>query len=197
LGHLRSAYYLSSLDGKGNPIPWISYPALEYLRQFDFSKLNIFEYGSGNSTLFWAENAKSVTSVENDRAWFVKIRNRTWRKNNVALHFAKQKGAYINKIAIPKRRYDIIIIDGIYRFDCAKKCLAYLSKNGMIILDNSELFAQIAKYLRRKGYFEIDFSGFAPINSFTQTTSLFYKNTPKLKPKYHTYPKTPVGGLSY
>jgi hypothetical protein len=65
----------NSVDKFGNPIPWYTYPATEYLSHLDFSRLTVFEYGSGNSTLWWAKRAKSVFSVEDDKDWFEKISN--------------------------------------------------------------------------------------------------------------------------
>ena len=57
-------------DRDGNPIPWYTYPAIEYLAQFDYSDKKIFEYGCGNSSLFWAARAESVTSIEDNPEWF-------------------------------------------------------------------------------------------------------------------------------
>ena len=59
-------------DRDGNPIPWYTYPAIEYLAQFDYSDKKIFEYGCGNSSLFWAARAESVTSIEDNPEWFAK-----------------------------------------------------------------------------------------------------------------------------
>ena len=33
-------------DRDGNPIPWYTYPAIEYLSQFDYSDKKIFERGA-------------------------------------------------------------------------------------------------------------------------------------------------------
>lgn len=33
------------IDKNGEPIPWYTYPSIEYLSKIDFSNLNIFEYG--------------------------------------------------------------------------------------------------------------------------------------------------------
>ena len=44
----------------------------EYLSQFDYSDLKIFEYGCGYSSAFWAERAKKVVSVEDKTDWFEK-----------------------------------------------------------------------------------------------------------------------------
>lgn len=40
-----------AVDGAGQPVPWYTYPATEYLSHLDLSVLSVFEYGSGNSTL--------------------------------------------------------------------------------------------------------------------------------------------------
>ena len=36
-GHQRSLYERDAIDGNGDPLPWYTYPAIEYLRQLDFS----------------------------------------------------------------------------------------------------------------------------------------------------------------
>src|SRR3712207_2933796 len=67
--HVQSAALTRPVDAKGQPVPWYTYPAIEYVRQLDFSDKEVFEYGSGQSTLFWAQAAKRVVSVEEDEAW--------------------------------------------------------------------------------------------------------------------------------
>lgn len=53
-------------DKDGNPIPWYTYPAIEYLSQFDYGGKRVFEYGCGYSSLFWAERAAKVISIEDN-----------------------------------------------------------------------------------------------------------------------------------
>ena len=62
------------LDRDGNPIPWYTYPAIEYLSQFDYTKKKIFEFGCGYSSLFWAKRAQLVISIEDNPKWFEKWR---------------------------------------------------------------------------------------------------------------------------
>lgn len=40
------------VDRDGNPLPWYTYPAIEYLSQFDYGEKTIFEFGCGYSSLF-------------------------------------------------------------------------------------------------------------------------------------------------
>jgi hypothetical protein len=63
-GHAASSRAQVPIDGDGNPTPWYTYPAIAYLSQLDFSERIVFEYGSGNSTLWRGARSKRVVSVE-------------------------------------------------------------------------------------------------------------------------------------
>src|SRR5262245_47345504 len=71
-GHLRSAALMRSVDANGDPIPWITYPAIEFLKQLDLRDKTVFEYGCGGSTIFWGRNAGRVDSVEHNQE-FVEV----------------------------------------------------------------------------------------------------------------------------
>ena len=49
-GMYRSARIGESVDCHGNPQPWYTYPAIEYLKGRDLSGKDVFEFGSGYST---------------------------------------------------------------------------------------------------------------------------------------------------
>jgi len=57
---LTSIKKRSCIDKNKNPIPWYTYPAIEYLNNLDFTDKNVFEYGSGNSSLWCKENVKKL-----------------------------------------------------------------------------------------------------------------------------------------
>ena len=44
-GYDRSLRERSCVDKDGNAVPWMTYPAIEYLSQFDFSENTLFEWG--------------------------------------------------------------------------------------------------------------------------------------------------------
>lgn len=169
-GHFITTLKWTSIDDKGDPIPWYTYPAIEYIKQLDFSEKEVFEYGSGNSSLFWAKRARHITSIEHDSKWFEQISKSNLRNLDVKL--LEDKDDYINSIDVHDN-LDVIIIDGIYRKECAEKALTKLGKGGMIILDNSDKYINVPKVLRESGLIQIDMSGFGPINFYTWTTSLF------------------------
>ena len=51
-GFFKSVLRRASIDRRGLPIPWYTYPAIDFLVQIDFSDKTVFEYGCGNSTLW-------------------------------------------------------------------------------------------------------------------------------------------------
>lgn len=170
-GHFFSFEKKMCIDKNGSPIPWYTYPAIEYLNQLDFSGREIYEYGAGNSSLFWARKAKYVTSVENDRNWYLSIQ-KNQHKNQQLLLIENEKD-YVNSILQKNRKYDLIIIDGEWRYACAKIAVQCLEARGLIILDNSDWYPNTSEFLRKSGLIQVDFTGMGPINYYTWTTSLF------------------------
>lgn len=65
-GHFASVKLQKPIDRSGNPMPWFTYPAIEYLDSLDLSKANVFEWGSGNSTAYLASRCSSIESVQSD-----------------------------------------------------------------------------------------------------------------------------------
>ena len=154
----------------GSPIPWMTYPAIAYLNQLDFSKKQVFEYGSGSSTIYWSRRCKNVISVENDSDWYSKIS--AMNIDNAEIFFL-QGTDYVNKIQYHSP-HDVIVIDGRWRYDCGMHCLKFLRDGGMVILDNSERHPPIAKFFRDNGLIEVDMIGYGPINRYCWSTSIFF-----------------------
>lgn len=188
-GHSNSLEMKKSVDAQLNPIPWFTYPAIEFLSQFNYSELEIFEWGSGNSSFYFAQKCKSIISVEINNEWFdlnndYKLKNQTFILSN--------EEKFESEILNFNSLFDIIIIDSIKRSECANIALNKIKENGLIILDNSDRHPEICKFIRDKGFTEIDFHGFGPINNYTWTSSLFFKSF-SLKP-LNIQPVIPIGG---
>ena len=73
-GWLRSFRVGRPVDVAGNPVPWIAYPAIRFLETRVGADLKVFEYGAGNSTLWWAKRVARVISCESDAAWAEEVR---------------------------------------------------------------------------------------------------------------------------
>jgi hypothetical protein len=181
------------VNKEGEVIPWYTYPAIEYLEQFDFSKKSIFEWGSGNSSLYFSKKANKVTSIEHDKDWY-DIVSTQLQKNQLLHHVLLENyPAAINRF---NEKFDVIIIDGQRRFDCVMASDSFLKDDGMIILDNSDWFYLSAAYLREKlGLLQVDFHGFGPINDYTWTTSVFFTQKFNFPSIANRQPKNPKGGL--
>jgi hypothetical protein len=192
-GHQKSVRLGKPVDTALNPIPWYTYPAIEYLKQFDFSNKSIFEYGSGNSSIFWSSLANSVTSIETDSLWFEVI-NRI-KPHNLKIYLKEKKIEYVNSIIENNRLYDVIVIDGSFRYDCAKVASKLLTVDGFIILDDSERYPEICSILRKNDLIQVDFFGLSPIVYYTKTTSLFLKRQFRLQISLDKLPYFSIGSL--
>ncbi len=73
--------------------------------------------------------------------------------------------------------FDIVIIDGRYRKDCAETAIDVVRDGGIIIFDNADWYPEVCELIRLKGWFQIDFSGLGPIAPFPWTTSVFIKSS--------------------
>lgn len=190
-GHLRSAATLRSVDAAGEPIPWITYPAVEYLEQLDLTDKTVFEYGCGNSTLFWSRRARRVCSVEHVETFYREIH--PGLPANCTLSLETQPEDYVRAIARCGEPLDIIVIDGHSRVACSKIAAQYLRPGGFIMLDNSDWFYEASANLRGADLIEVDMSGFAPINDFVTTTSFYFHRDFRGKPRSNRQPLGAIG----
>jgi hypothetical protein len=184
----------STLKLNGKIIPWYTYPAIEYLNQFDFKGKKIFEWGSGSSSSFFADKGvDKVISIEHDELWYEKVKSEL--KNNQELVYS-DLNEYPVQIKKYLEKFDVIIIDGQRRYDCSKAAIGKLKEGGMIILDNSDWFYKSAQYLKEKlDLIQVDFHGFGPINNYTWTTSVLLSKEFNFKTLNSRQPGNAVGGL--
>lgn len=191
--HLASVRTGSCVDAQRNPVPWYTYPAIDYVRQLDFRGRSVFEFGSGNSTLFWGSVATRVVSVEDDERWFRMMAPKVPR--NCELILEPDLDAYPAVIARSGDRYDVIVVDGAARgktrLRCAEAAIGRLRDGGMIILDNSDWLPESSRLLREAGLIQVDMTGFAPISRHTQTTSFFLHRAFAFPPRG---PRQPMPG---
>jgi hypothetical protein len=179
------------VDGEGKFIPWLTYPMIEFLNGFDFSEKSVFEFGAGASTLYWADRAREVTSVELDPKWSARLATRV--PENVTLIHEPNGHLYASMPSKLNRKFDVIVIDGAERFRASQAAIEALASGGMIVLDNSEWYPNSADLLASSGLIEIAFSGFPPINAFCSTSSAFLSKDFAFSRRTRT---VPVGGRS-
>lgn len=178
VGWFESFLLLQSVDKNKNPIPWFSYPFIDFLTPRLTKDLVLFEFGSGNSTLFFAKRVKEVISVEHNKEWY-QIVNST-KPSNVKLIQTESDSVtdYVGYFSNLKEKVDIIIVDGLHRNECLINSINKLSENGVIILDDSERneYEQGKDFLLNNNFNSIEFWGIAPTVLFKKCTTLFYKS---------------------
>jgi predicted O-methyltransferase YrrM len=166
-----------SVDGNGKAIPWVTYSFIDFIKDRINKTQNIFEYGSGNSTIFYAERAGTVTSVEHDKGWFDAIKNSSPANAEMIFCELETDGDYAKKAASLGRKFDIIIVDGRDRVNCCKYGVDALSASGVIVLDDSErkVYDDARVFLKERGFKELFLSGISPGSLIEKATSVFYK----------------------
>jgi hypothetical protein len=192
-GHFRSVEEGRPVTDAGEPLPWYTYPALEYLRQLDFSAWDAFEFGGGNSSRFWSRRCRSLTTVESDRAWHATIAADALPSHEVLLE--DDPARYADAITRGDRRYDLIVIDGRHRRACAERAHHRLLPGGMILFDNADWWPDTCAYLRGQGLMQIDFTGPGPINRYTWTTSILFRDHLALRSSTGQQPEHGIGSL--
>ena len=181
-GYGRSIVENAPVDASGSPIPWYTYPMVEYLDSFDLSELRVFEYGCGNSTLWWAARVREVVSVEDKPEWYAKVSEMLPANSQLLLEADESR--YSESI---KRfgSFDLIVVDGIVRYQCCVEAVKHLNPGGAIILDNSDCLPRSTAFLRSTGLFEVAINGFTPLISRASRTSLFLSQPSRLRFKPH------------
>lgn len=175
-GWLKSYVSRKPLDADGSPVPWMNYAAIDLLKKRLNGSLDLFEWGSGYSTLFFAERVASVTSIEYDAGWYGIIRERA-PENARIVHQDYRQDGYVGALAASARKYHVIVVDGRERVACFSACFDHLHDDGVIILDDAsrDRYQQAFQLAENQGFRHIDFIGLKPRSHRTHQTTLFYK----------------------
>jgi hypothetical protein len=68
IGWFKSFESKSPIGRNSEPIPWVTYSFIDFIADRIQKHHTVFEFGSGNSTFYYAQRAQKVVSVEHDRA---------------------------------------------------------------------------------------------------------------------------------
>lgn len=175
-GWMRSLRERKPVDKDGNEIPWMNYSVIKFLGDRLRKDFNLFEFGSGYSTLFYARLVQSVTSVEYDEEWFEIVKKIA--PENVKLIFKEKdiNGEYCRVINSTGQKYDVVIVDGRDRVNCIKQSIEALTVRGVILFDDSqrEFSLEGINYAKEKGFHALDFEGLKPTGNEIDRTTILY-----------------------
>jgi hypothetical protein len=176
-GWFRSFAEGRPVDRQGNPVPFITYPAWEFLRRRIRPEMRVFEYGSGASTLWWAVRVKEIFSAEYQPEWYARISKQAPRNATVYLQPLGDKEAYARLAKKPGKQFCIVVIDGRERVRCALHAVEALAPDGVIVWDNSdrEKYEPGFRFLKERGFRRLEFVGLSPGVNERSETSIFYR----------------------
>lgn len=177
-GHFLSSFKISAVSKKGEPIPWYTYPCIDFLTQRSFSNKKILEFGGGQSSLWWAHRAESVLTFEGNQQWYSKINQLMPENVDLRLVSMRDRASCVSDIRAiisenPDIKYDVVVIDGLYReqmIDIAKDVVA---DQGVIVVDNADGY-DIYQGFMDTSLNRVDFFGYAPGVVLPHSTSIYF-----------------------
>lgn len=180
--------------------PWLPYLATHYIKSIRPKK--VFEWGSGQSTLFWLELGcvQQLVSIEHDEEWYKKLDIPDWvdyryipfeqgeicdDKANPECY--KSGSTQLGKVNFKNYvcaiddygLFDLILIDGMARVPCLVHAISHVAPGGCIVLDNT---GDRPYYLERtahlfgnyeQGWESIKFMGYGPELAYKWETTIF------------------------
>ncbi len=176
-GWIKSLSIYQPINSELKPLPWYTYPCIEFIENKLNENFRVFEFGSGNSTLWFSERVLEVVTIENSADWFSYLQEKI--STNVELQLIEDENKYASKILdYPEEYFDVIVIDGINRNKCAEYSTKRLKANGLIIFDNTDnrSYDEGINLLISHGFKRIDFYGLVPSYTYKNCTSIFFKD---------------------
>lgn len=171
-----------SQDETGNPLPWMTYPAIEFLTKTITKDHDIFEFGCGASTLFFSKRVRKVCGLETNPQWLniTQTMLKKEKADNVDITLMEDgfdNPAYENFAKNMGPKFDFIIVDSLKRFKCVQNSIHALKPNGILILDDSERksYRKMFEFLDEHGFKTKNFEGIAPGQIKPKNTTLIFR----------------------
>jgi predicted O-methyltransferase YrrM len=161
---LKSYYKLFNLFYPNRP--WTTPASILFFDKVLTKQMIGLEYGSGRSTLYFADKLKKLVSIEHYEGWYDKVANQLEKNRieNVEYHLILKQDTpdktgdsdtELNKLIGNEPRtefynyytkvneyndgfFDFVLIDGRAREKCGLNAIDKLKSGGIFVLDNSE-----------------------------------------------------------
>jgi len=167
-------------------LPWFSYAAIDFLSKQLRADMEVCEYGSGGSTIFFAKRTRKVFSIEDNEKWFGLVSERVKQLGlqNVELKLFPfdfknptgfEKSDYLH--AIPNRKFDVIVIDGSEEWNqvrpiCFEHAEKFINPGGLIAVDDSWRYPALRAKNRAKRHQVFESVG--PCRPGVTSTDIFF-----------------------
>ena len=147
--------------------PWLNHGAVKWLRSNLTAEMIGYEWGSGRSTVFLARFMKRLVSLEHKKKWFRRVqglmaeygvtnvdyylippgeeppsasavRPQVWENLKYSPRKPEFTAYFDHILRYPDQSFDVVLVDGRARVECALNALDKIKPGGFLILDNSE-----------------------------------------------------------
>lgn len=170
LQHPRNVprYLANNLVARQSPIdlalPWFSYGAIDFLDKNLRRDMHVFEFGSGGSTIFFAQRCASLRAVEEEAKWAARVRSRAAERGLHNIEIVNQPFDFSNPqnfaasdylAQVRSGRWDVIVVDGAdsdftIRPICFRAAESQVQPGGMIVVDDSWRYTQLRRANRAR-----------------------------------------------
>ena len=123
--------------------PLMNRLAVRHLNELVAKTWNVFEFGSGYSTVWLSRRCQSLTSLEHDEDYYdrVKALLAAQRSDNCTLLLRALDQFPAEIAAYPEQSFDLVIVDcageGL-RLDCIEASVSKVKVGGYLLLDDSD-----------------------------------------------------------
>ncbi len=181
---VHSGHFLSSMKGRavnrsGQPIPWYSYPAIDFLSQRRYEHRTVLEFGAGHSTLFWAKRCSKVLAFESDPGWLKELSTKVPPHVDLQQVSPESPSRCVEGVRETLRergdgKFDLIVIDGLYRQEMAELSRHWVNPTGAIIVDDAEGYGCFEAF-KDSDFQRVDFFGHTPGVLLPHCTSIYFR----------------------
>lgn len=153
------------LDGA---VPHLTYGATDFLHAVLTPQTRILEFGSGDSTIWFGARVGSITVIEHDADWAARIPRHEHIQVNVipcaGSWYEDDASHAYSRGADSTAPFDIVLVDGMARTQCAIRAPSLIRPGGLIVLDDIDdpLVAPARTALESAGLDAVDFWGLRP-----------------------------------
>jgi hypothetical protein len=150
--------------------PWWNGRAVRYITEQLRPSDQVFEWGSGASTIWLCDHGAKVTSIEHDADWVEKVTSRCPAAVIRAIPGSAEE--YVGAIdEFADGSFDIVIVDGLFRPECLRRGASKVKPGGLLILDDTDQ-RQLARVRKTAlpQWKKVSFTGFKASKDVRETT---------------------------
>lgn len=177
--HLRRWLRARGASPLERRLPWLAFDMIDLLDAAVTRASTVFEYGGGGSTLWFADRAGAVVTVEHDPEWGQSLLAATAGDERLTVLLrpaTDQYAAYVSAIdEYPDKHFDVVVVDGRERVRCVAAAVSKVRPGGLLLLDDSDRPRYAQAHRAMSGWPARTITGLAPFKPMAGTTTVWRK----------------------